>query len=156
MDYAIEIEPPRQPELLEFIDQGTALAESLYPPESNFLLDVDELERDGVALYVARDLSGRALGMAALVQYGDGVAEIKRMFVDSSARGLGVGRGILDHLEKDAARGGITRIVLETGPLHHAAIALYKACGFTEVPPFGQYIGAAHSVCMAKDVAATT
>ena len=68
-----------------------------------------------------------------------GVAEIKRMYVDPSARGRGVGRQILDALEAEARRLGARRIVLETGPRQPEAIALYARAGFAEIPLFGEY-----------------
>ena len=36
----VSIEPPRQPEVERLLDGSTDYAQSLYPPESNFLLDV--------------------------------------------------------------------------------------------------------------------
>ena len=38
-------------------------------------------------------------------------------------------------------------MALETGPLHVAALAFYRAHGFIEIPQFGQYI-ARHSACV--------
>ena len=63
MSITITAEPARQPELVELMEAGAAYAHSLYPPEENFLLDVEELEVPGIVVYVARDDSGRALGM---------------------------------------------------------------------------------------------
>ena len=65
----IAVEPPRQPEVERLLDGSTAYAQSLYPPESNFLLDIATLERPEVAFYVARDAE-RAVGIAALVSTG--------------------------------------------------------------------------------------
>lgn len=124
---------------------------ALYPPESCFMLDVDSLEKAGVAFYVARDETGEALGMAALVDGGDGTGELKRMFVDERARGRGVGRSLIRRIETDAVNRGIARIVLETGPFHEAALALYRSAGYTPIPQFGQYVGEEFSVCFAKD-----
>ncbi|MFB6610932.1 GNAT family N-acetyltransferase [Agromyces sp. NPDC056379] len=149
----VDIEPPRQPEVERLLDASTAFAESLYPPESNFLLDVATLERPEVAFYVARD-GGRAVGIAALVAEADAAhGELKRMFVDPAARGRGVAGALLGRIEADAAARGITGIVLETGDLHDAAQALYTRHGYREIPQFGQYVGEAHSVCFAKSLA---
>jgi putative acetyltransferase len=155
---SIAVEPPRQPEVERLLDGSSAYAQSLYPPESNFLLDAATLERPEVTFYVARD-GGRAVGIAALVVDGSGStdaasarAELKRMFVDPDARGRGVAGALLGRIEADAAARGIREIVLETGDLHHAAQALYTRHGYREIPQFGQYIGEPHSVCFAKNL----
>lgn len=154
----IGIEAPRQPQLIALLEQSSAYARSLgYPPESNFLLDVDALERPNVDVYVARGADGAPLGIAALVLLDPrrdgsrpGDAELKRMFVSDAARGRGVAGALLRRLEIDARASGIRRLVLETGPLHAPALALYARHGYTEIAQFGQYIGEQFSVCMAK------
>jgi putative acetyltransferase len=155
---AIAIEAPRQPELVALLEQSSAYARSLgYPPESNFLLDVDALEKPGVGVYVARDAMAGAVGIAALVLLdpprdgstpGDG--ELKRMFVSAAARGQGVAGALLRRIEADARADGLRRIVLETGELHLPALALYAGHGYRDIAQFGQYIGERHSLCMAK------
>ncbi|MCW2601773.1 MAG: putative acetyltransferase [Frankiales bacterium] len=149
MTLAIAIEPPRQPELLELLTQSDEFTFSLYPPDSCYLLDVTELERPNVTLFAAR-LDGAAVGIAALVDRGDGSAELKRMFVSAAARGQGVAGGILRSLEAHAAATGITLLQLETGPLQPEAIALYEKHGYTRIPNFGQYAGDEFSVCYEK------
>jgi putative acetyltransferase len=150
MPATIDIEPPRQGEIEALLELGAAFAQSLYPPESNFLLSVDELEEPGVNVYAARDERGNLLAMAALVPLDSGVAELKRMFVHPDARGQGLAAALLERIESDAANGGIREIVLETGPLHHAAIALYRRCGYSAIPQFGKYAGEEYSLCFAK------
>jgi putative acetyltransferase len=144
------IEAPRQPDVLALLTLGTAFARTLYPAENSFLLDVDELEKPGVSVYVARDEAGLALGMAALVPWGESVKELKRMFVRPEARGRGVASRLLSRMEADARAATVRQIVLETGTKQDAAHALYRAHGFTEIPLFGMYIGEPFSVCMAK------
>lgn len=151
----IAVEPPRQPEVLRLLDAGTAHARGLYAPEHSFLLDVGKLERPEVRFYVARDAAGAAVGTAALVGGGrtdDGAprGELKRMFVDPEARGLGVAGALLARIEADALAEGLAEIVLETGDLHHAAQALYVKHGFRPIPQFGQYLGQPHSCCFGK------
>ena len=157
----ITVEPPRQPEVERLLDGSTTYAQSLYPPESNFLLDIATLERPEVAFYVARlGATGPAVGIAAFVDAGatDAQAargELKRMFVDPSARGRGIAGALLARIEADASARGIREIVLETGDLHHAAQALYLRHGYNQIPQFGQYVGEPHSVCFAKSIAVT-
>ncbi len=66
-------------------------------------------------------------------------AEIKRMFVVEAARGRGLARRILAHLETTAAAAGADALVLETGEAQPDAIALYRAAGYVDIPRFGHY-----------------
>lgn len=158
---SIAVEPPRQPEIERLLAGSTSYSHSLgYPPEACFLLDVSQLEAPGVRLFVARDGSGDALGIAALVEGGHdddehapafrGRGELKRMFVDERARGLGVAGRLLEAVEADASARGVAEIVLETGTLHLPAQALYAKHGYEVIPLFGPYLGEEYSVCMAK------
>jgi putative acetyltransferase len=134
------------PELLALSDE---FALSLYPPESCYLLDVGELEAPGVTVLVARS-AGAAVGMAALVERGDGSAELKRLFVRTEARGRGIASGLLRMIEQLAHERAVSTVQLETGPLQPEAIALYEKLGYRHIPPFGQYVGEEFSVCMEK------
>jgi GNAT superfamily N-acetyltransferase len=92
---------------------------------------------------------GVPVGMGGWRKYGqDG--EIKRMFVRESARGRGIAKLLLAHLESTAAAAGITRLVLETGLAQPEAIALYRSSGYADVEPFGHYVGYADSVHLGK------
>jgi putative acetyltransferase len=142
-------EAPRQPELLELMRQGDEFTLGLYPPESAHLLDVTELEKPGVTVFVARS-EGDVVGMAALVDRGDATAELKRMFVVPSARGLGVGAGLLASVDAHAVATGIRTVQLETGPLQDVAIRLYQRGGYSLIPSFGKYVGDPNSVCYEK------
>lgn len=149
MTVVIAAEPPRQPELLELMRQGDEFTLSLYPPESCHLLGVEELEAPGVTVFAARE-NDVVVGMAALVDRADGSAELKRMFVPESARGRGVASALLRAVEDRARAASITLVQLETGPLQHAALALYERSGYTLIPNFGKYAGDPNSVCFEK------
>lgn len=146
---SIAIEPPRQPEILRLLEESDEYALSLYPPESCYLLDLGELEAEGVSVFVAR-LDGGAVGMAALVDRRDGSAELKRMIVREDIRGHGIGTQLLKAIEEHAQSEAIGLIQLETGTLHEAAFALYSKHGFRQISKFGEYVKSPHSVCMEK------
>jgi len=97
-------------------------------------------------------VDGEAVGMAALVDRGDGSAELKRMFVPEAARGQGLAGSVLTELERFARNRDIALIQLETGPLQPAAIALYERSGYSSIPNFGKYVGDPNSVCFEKRV----
>ena len=144
-------ESPRRDDVLPLLRQADEYALALYPAESYHSLDVAALERPGVAFLVARD-DGRALGTAAVVDGGDGSAELKRVFVTDAARGLGVGRALLAAAEATAREAGASLMRLETGLPQTAAIALYERAGYRHVPRFGPYAADPTSVCMERDL----
>lgn len=149
MTVTIDKEPPRQEPVLRLLALSDRYMASLYPSESNHLLDVSSLEGPEVRFYVARH-GGDVVGCAALVADGEGAAEIKRMFVDPSARGLGVGKRLMERLEADGRAGGFSAIRLETGISQPEAIGLYRKCGYEEIPPFGSYKADPLSLFMEK------
>ena len=76
------------------------------------------------------------IGCGALKHFPDGVSDVKRMWVAEPARGLGVGRRLLEELEARAAAHGDRSVRLETGGVLTEAIALYASAGYVEVPAF--------------------
>ena len=58
------------------------------------------------------------------------------MWIDPTARGLGLGRRLLRELEERARRRGATLVRLETNRALTEAIALYRSAGYIEVGPF--------------------
>jgi GNAT superfamily N-acetyltransferase len=91
---------------------------------------------------VARDDDANALGCGALRVLGDGVAELKRMYVAPAARGHGVAKVVLAGLEDAARKRGWTTLRLETGPRQPEAIGLYSQAGYRPIEAFGAYVDA--------------
>jgi putative acetyltransferase len=135
---AIGPEDPRQRDVQALIADLDAYVAQLYPPESNHLLDVETLAGPDVCFLVTR-VDERAVGCGALRRHDDGLGEIKRMYVNPQMRGRGIGRRLLQALEAEAARQGLTRVALETGVSQPEAIALYRHAGFRDCPPFASY-----------------
>jgi putative acetyltransferase len=151
----ITIEPPRQSEVLDLLRQSDEYAFALYPADSCYLLNIDDLEAPTVSVFVARlgDVAGSAapaVGIAALALRADSTAELKRVFVAPPARGRGVARDILRAVEDFARSQGVSAIRLETGVAQPEAIALYEKVGYHHIPRFGQYVDDETSVCMEK------
>jgi putative acetyltransferase len=67
----IEKESPRQPEIIVLLHQSDLYAQSLYPAESNHLVDIEALEKPEVGFFVARH-NGAIVGCCALVDAEDG------------------------------------------------------------------------------------
>ena len=151
---SLRSEPLDSPVAQQLIAALNAELSARYPEAgaNHFRLDPQEVAPGRGAFLVIRE-GERAIGCGAIRRLESGAAEIKRMFVVPDRRGHGVGRQVLEALE-EAARGlGANRLVLETGVRQPDAIALYRKCGFTVIPAFGEYIGSELSLCMSKTLA---
>ncbi|KQQ59037.1 GCN5 family acetyltransferase [Rhizobium sp. Leaf311] len=138
MPVSITLESPRQPEIIRLLEMSDAYAASLYPAESNHLVDIATLEQPNVSFFVARN-EGEIVGCCALVEKGDGTAEIKRLFVDPQARGMKIGKLMLEALGELGRQHGVKAIRLETGISQPEAIGLYRKAGFVDIEPFPPY-----------------
>ncbi|MGI9302853.1 MAG: bifunctional helix-turn-helix transcriptional regulator/GNAT family N-acetyltransferase [Gammaproteobacteria bacterium] len=96
--------------------------------------DPEELTPPDGYLLVAT-LHGRPVGCGALKVHKK-FAEIKRMWVDPDARGLGIGRRILQRLEQIAEEKDVGLLRLETNRSLTEARTLYRSSGYREVAPF--------------------
>jgi GNAT superfamily N-acetyltransferase len=62
----------------------------------------------------------------------DELGWVSTLFVDPAARGLGIGRALVDTVVADMRAAGL-RPCLEVLPVHSAALALYESSGWREV-----------------------
>lgn len=84
-------------------------------------------ERGAFVLAVS---DGDPVACGGLRDLGEGWAEVKRMWVDPSWRGAGLGARMLRHLEAEAARGGFAGVRLDTHGSLTEAIAMYERAGY--------------------------
>jgi GNAT superfamily N-acetyltransferase len=73
---------------------------------------------------------GAAVGMVMMKPKGDSDAEMNRMYVRASARGLGLGRRLGEALVDEARSRGMSTIWLDALYRHVEAIPLYESLGF--------------------------
>jgi GNAT superfamily N-acetyltransferase len=85
-------------------------------------------------------------------QQGDGIAEIKRMYVVPSARRRGFSRIVLATLEQGAQRAGYRQAWLETGTEQPEALGLYESAGYLPIAAYGEFRHDRRSRCFAKDL----
>jgi ribosomal protein S18 acetylase RimI-like enzyme len=85
--------------------------------------------------FVLATLNEEPVGCGAL-KCGAAYGEIKRMWVATSARGLGVGTRILRRLEDLARERRLPLLRLETNKTLTEAQSLYRRNGFREIPAF--------------------
>ncbi|QCW51658.1 GNAT family N-acetyltransferase [Nocardioides dongxiaopingii] len=116
------------------------------PPTGSFFVAYDDAD-------AGRPVATGAWRRSDVVVLGTArTAEVKRMYVVESARGRGLARLVLAHLEATAAAAGAEALVLETGIAQPEAIALYESSGYTRVPGFGHYRDSPLSRCYGKDL----
>ena len=114
------------------------------------LLPEDATDR---LVFVVARIGNHPGACGAVREIGPAVGEIKRMFVRPEHRGRGIGRAILAELETRAAALGYSTLRIETGTRQPEAVHLYKAAGYTTIPPFGKYVGNPFSRCFEKRLA---
>lgn len=144
----IEKTDPRHLGAVSLLKQSHALMRSLFPPEENFFLNIDDLVADHIHFFTARD-GERILGTGALAVK-EGYGEVKSMFVDEAARGKGVADALMRQIEDTARELGLSQLKLETGNVLHAAHKLYARHGFTPCDRFGDYPESPSSIYMEK------
>lgn len=146
--FIIEQGDPLDPGAARLLLASHALMQSLFPAEDNHYLSIDALRAPHIRFFVAMQ-DGLVLGTIALAQQ-DGYGEVKSMFVDPAARGRGVARALLDHIESAARQAGLALLRLETGNKLNAAQALYQSHGYMPCGPFGAYLANGTSVFLEK------
>jgi GNAT superfamily N-acetyltransferase len=99
----------------------------LSDPESHILAG-------GGRILFAVDAAGRALGTVALLHEGGGVYELTKMAVDPDARGLGIGRRIMEAALATWRDLGGRELFLESSSRLAPALALYESVGFRHRP----------------------
>lgn len=109
--------------------------ESGFDPARTTSAHPEELVPPAGLFLIAR-LDGRAVGCGALKVRKRGVGEIKRMWVDPKARGLGIAQRLLDALEKYAAQIGLDALQLDTNRALKEAHAMYTRNGYREIPRY--------------------
>jgi DNA-binding MarR family transcriptional regulator len=106
-----------------------------FDPTKGSTANPDEVRWPNGAFVVVY-LHGEPVGCGAVKHHPGEVSDIKRMWIAESARGLGLGRRLLEHLEEIARKRGSRHARLETGDVLGEAIALYRSAGYEEVEPF--------------------
>jgi ribosomal protein S18 acetylase RimI-like enzyme len=136
----IAVTDPRRPEarqaIAAYYAELAARFESGFDPARS-PLDESTLELPaGLLLVATRPDSAGPIGCGALRLYGDGIAEVKRLWVSAGTRGLGLGRRLLSALEALAVEHHRHTVRLETNRVLTEAIAMYRSTGYREVPAF--------------------
>ena len=128
---------PRVADYVALLKDSDDYAASLYPAESNHMLDIETLLRPQMNFFGVI-IDGVVKGCGGFWAH-DHYVEIKRVYIDPSARGLGLSRNLMTVLEDEARVLGVKIARLETGVSQPEALGLYRALGYAERGPFGVY-----------------
>jgi putative acetyltransferase len=82
-------------------------------------------------------LEGRPLGCVALRRIDATRCEAKRLYVRPEARGLRLGRALLDWVIAEARAAGYRELLGDTMPVMQQALDMYDRMGFERTGPYG-------------------
>jgi drug/metabolite transporter (DMT)-like permease/GNAT superfamily N-acetyltransferase len=108
------------------------------------------VEPGGTFLVLYHD--GEPVGCGGVRGLGEGVGEVKRMYIVPGARGHGLGKRLLGSLEDEARRLGYRKLRLDTAAPLREAQQLYRRAGYREIPDYNGNTAA--SVWFEKDLGA--
>ena len=81
---------------------------------------------------------GQTAGCVALRDLGNGICEMKRLFLRSKFRGKGLGRLCAERIIQTAKEMGFVAMRLDTLPIMREAIDLYRSMGFREISTYAE------------------
>jgi len=138
---SVEIKPvdPEHPDarycLAEYVAELNRRSSRGFDPTVGATVLPHEVRPPAGEFFVAY-LHAETIGCGAVKHHTGAPAEIKRMWIAPRARGLGLGRRLLEKLEGCARRSGARLARIETSAVLTEALALYRSSGWIEVPPF--------------------
>ena len=121
--------------LRAYVEELNQRWEAGFDPAAGVSAEPHELTPPAGCFLVAY-LHGEPVGCGGVKHLPGGPSDIKRMWVSPAARGLGVGRRLLEALEQRVRDSGAPAARLETNRTLVEAIALYRSAGYREVPAF--------------------
>lgn len=153
MDFRITPGDLDDPRVVDLVRHHRETARAQTAPGSAHALDHSGLKTPDIRFWTmwrGDDL----VGMGALKRLSADHGEVKSMHTVAAVRRMGAGGAMLAHIIAAARADGLARLSLETGSWDYfaPAWALYRAHGFVECPPFGDYRVDPNSLFFARDL----
>ena len=104
-----------------FQEELDGLPGAYAPPDGRLLLAID---------------GDWAVGCVAIRKLGDGICEMKRLYVKSAYRGQGLGRRLAEAVIAEARAIGYGKMRLDSLTSLEEAAGLYRSLGFVEILPY--------------------
>jgi GNAT superfamily N-acetyltransferase len=106
-----------------------------WSPRSSQSVEPSELAPPS-GVWVVAYLDDVPVGCGGLQVLDADTAEVRRIYLAPEARGRGIGRQLLNELERHARDLGYRRVRLTTGDSQPEALQLFQSTGYEEVAPF--------------------
>ena len=84
-------------------------------------------------LVIVDEDSSKILGLVSMQKKSEDTAELNRLSVRSEARGLGIGRKLVEAFIEESRKSGFKKVYLETSDPQKAAVRLYERIGFKNI-----------------------
>jgi len=126
-----------------YFDELAARFPEGYDRRSDGAAELDHFSPPAGVFLVAQ-VAEKPVGCGALRAFAPGIGEIKRMWVSPEFRGRGVGRTLLQALERAARDRDLRSVRLDTHSSLAEALRLYRASGYREIPRFNDSPYARH------------
>ncbi|RMB87839.1 MarR family winged helix-turn-helix transcriptional regulator [Streptomyces shenzhenensis] len=150
----VEVVDGAAPDARACLDAYAADIDARFPEgfDASDLVGPEEVSGEAGAFLVAYEGGGdgvegpgaRPVGCGALRRLEPGVGEIRHVWVHRDARRLGLARRLLAGLEDAARARGLDVVRLDTHRTLTEAQAMYRACGYTEIPAYVDHVYAHH------------
>jgi GNAT superfamily N-acetyltransferase len=86
--------------------------------------------------WIVAYLDSRPVGCGGIKRLDGSSAELKRIYLAAAARGHGLGRRLLEHLEQQARVIGYESLRLDTGDRQPEALGLFRSAGYVHIPDY--------------------
>jgi len=139
---------PNSPDAVLMMEELSQVLEAITGNSGRHSFDTSDVCVPRSLFALAYNENKEPVGCGAIRPINNGVAELKRMYAKTKARG--VGTEILGFLESKAQSHGYTAIWLETRLINRQAVSFYEKRGYIRIPNYGKYVNNPEAVCFEK------
>lgn len=148
----VEKSDPLSPDAQRLIERLSAELAAITGDSGKSNFTTDALAGERSLWVIAKNHNGEATGCGAIRPLTRDIAELKRMYSDRSA--AGIGHALLAFLEKSAQQLGYTELWLATRRVNHRAVRFYQSKGYVCIANYGPYVDRKETVCLSKILSA--
>lgn len=139
---------PSIPDAVKLIDELSTTLETITGSSGRNSFSSDDVSTSRSAFVIAYDDNNKAVGCGAIRPIDKNIAEIKRVYARTQAKGIGT--EILRYLEEKAKKLGYHMLWLETRIINKKAVSFYEKNGYHRIKNYGKYINNSKAVCFEK------
>ncbi len=135
----LHLEPPETADaawcLSAYFAELAVILNGGFDPARAQPVDLEDM-RPPKGWFILARIDGQPVGCGLLKRVDAATGEIKRVWTAPNARGQGVGRAVMQELERIARDAGFQRVRLDSNAELAAAQVLYRRLGYQAVPRF--------------------